>query len=622
MKYYIKIDNYITLPERLFRLTIDLDESQVFDMYGGSILSSLEVSYNITGTKTFKVSAFVDPTISTVPIMHTYEDAIVVIDTHDDIDEELYNQRNSTFILPITSTPQIYPNDWGTSNVFNNTLLQIQSNLDYLIKKTYFYDCTNIQFIGWYGSTSSEDLGLLYNNQHELSNFSWQLLQSDNQDLSAQWEDFDNDTDSQYRDSNKWTVFTCITSYNTSNVLTDVVVNILSQNQLDGSESSSFSTSRWHVNTPLLSAYLYDSEYNDSHSFVDMFIDNNTVFIATLTSINVCINDVKYTKKDRSVIQLSRNIPFSNIHTLVKGKNNAVIVCDTQNNSIANYIYKADDIETWGYSFRHQGLGSISSKYKFNSPRDICVDLNYNIYVCDSLNNCIKVFTDRGEWITTIEVTDTPTSIAIDSSNVLHVLIGSQVYRYELAVYTLLGSYTCSNTITPTRLRTNYSREIIYVCSSNEIVKYFKNGKKYCNIPITLSDVTNVYQDENRNLYIFTKSRILKYYDPMFVTNNTNNLAIDYWSRSDLKINKDEFVQDWVYNRAFHRMWDNIEMFRSCIKYRYDDSCKSYTAPVYTKDQIFIAQNEIVTSAVINRCLKYLWLNLETLYKYFNNTCV
>ena len=108
----------------------------------------------------------------------------------------------------------------------------------------------------------------------------------------------------------------------------------------------------------------------------------------------------------------------------------------------------------------------------------------------------------------------------------------------------------------------------------------------------------------------------------MFVTNNTNNLAIDYWSRSDLKINKDEFVQDWVYNRAFHRMWDNIELFRSCIKYRYDDSCKSYTAPLYTKDQIFIAQNEIVTSAVINRCLKYLWLNLETLYKYFNNTCV
>lgn len=622
MKHYINIDSYITLSERLFRLIVDLDEGQVYDMYSGSIVNSLQATYNITGTKTFKVSAFVDPTITTTPLTYVYEDALIVIDQHDDIDTELYDLRSSTFLLPVTSMPQIYPNDWGVSNVFNNTILQIQNNLEYLIKKTYFYDGTNFHFIGWYGTATGESLGLLYNTQNVLENFSWQLLQSDNPQFSAQWEDFDMSPDSQYKDSNRWTVFTCVTSYdtNTTTVLTDVVVNILTQNQLENNDK--LNNSRWHVNTPLLSSYLYGTDFNKEQEFVDMFVSNNTVFLADLSSINVSIDDVRYTKKDSSVVQLSRNMPFGGIRTLLKGLNNSVVICDTKNNCIANFIYKDTDVEKWGYSFRHQGLGSITSKYKFNTPTDVCTDLNYKLYVSDSLNNCIKIYTDRGEWTYTLELVGTPVSIAIDSSNVLHVLIDKQIYKYEVVEFTLLGIYTCDNILTPTRIRANFSREIIYVCSSNEIVKYFKSGKKYCNIVINLTGITNVYHDNNRNLYVFTQGRILKYYDPMFITNNTNNLAISYWTQDDIKVSRDEYVQDWVYNRAFHRMWDNIELFRSCLKYRYDNSCKSYTAPLYTKDQIFIGQNEIVTSAVVNRCLKYLWLNLQTLYKYFDNTCV
>jgi hypothetical protein len=625
MKYNIKIDNLITLPERIFRLVVDLDESQIFDMTRGSILSSLEASYKTTGTKTFKVSAFIDPALSQTPITHTYTDAIIVVDKYDDIDEDLYSIHNNSFLLPVTSQPEIYPNDWGTYNVFNNTLLKLQDNLDYLLEKTYYYDCSDFNFVGWYGSTSSEDVGILIQDNiiTQTHNWTWEQIETTNPFLHPKWSDFDNNSKSVYQDSNLWSCFTCLTSEPEApkSALVDVIINVLTQNQFTDNNTC-FTNTRWHVNTPLLSSYLYANDYNVNCSFTDMFVRDNLVFICDSTSLNVCVDDVRYTKQDKSVVQLTRNIPFLNITATTKSKGNSIIVCDTGNNSISNFLYNNDDIQPWGYGFIHQGLGSFSSHYKFNSPIDVCVDSQYNIYVCDSGNKCIKVYTYRGEWFTTFSVETAPLSIAVDSGDVLHVLTETKVYRYETTRFTVLNTYTIDNTDIPIRIRANFSKEILYVCSSTEIIKYFKNGKKYCNVPISLTGITNVYQDENRNLYIFTKGRVFKYFDPMFIANSTNFLSLNYWSRDDIKIAKDEYVQDWVYNRAFHRMWDNIELFRSCLKYKQDNVCKSFTKPLYTKEDIFIGQNEIVTSAVVNRCLRYLWLNLCTLYKYFDNTCV
>lgn len=626
MKHIIKIDNLLTLPERIFRLVVDLDESQVYDMSRGNILSSLEAEYKIAGTKTFKVSAFIDPTLSQIPITHTYTDILVVIDQHDNIDEDLYTINNNTFLPPISTQPEIYPNDWGTSDVFNNTLLKIQDNLDYLLEKTYYYDCSDFHFVGWYGSTSSEDVGTVIqdNNISQTHNWTWGLIESTNPYLHPKWSDFDNNSKSEYHESNLWTSFTCLTSEDIEppkSALVDVVINILSQNQFTDNNEC-FNNTRWHLDVPLLSSYLYAEDYNTNCSFTDIFLREGLVLISDSTSINVCQNDVRYNRIDKSVIQLTRNIPFINITAIARGKNNSIIVCDTGNNSVSNFLYNKDDTQSWGHGFIHQGLGSFESHYKFNVPTDVCIDSNYYIYVCDSLNQCIKVYTYRGEWHTTILLLETPISVATDSNDVLHILTSTKVYRYETTRFTVLNTYTFDNTETPVRIRANYSKEILYICSNNEIIKYFKNGRKFCKIPVTLSNVTNAYQDEDRNLYIFTKGKILKYYDPMFIADSTNYLSLEYWSREDIKVAKNEYIQDWVYNRAFHRMWDNIELFRSCLKYKQDDNCKSYTEPLYTKEQIFIGQNEIVASAVINRCLRYLWLNLRTLYKYFDNTCV
>jgi hypothetical protein len=93
-----------------------------------------------------------------------------------------------------------------------------------------------------------------------------------------------------------------------------------------------------------------------------------------------------------------------------------------------------------------------------------------------------------------------------------------------------------------------------------------------------------------------------------------------FWKLSDLLIHKEEYIQPWVYLKSFHRLWDNIELFRNSLFYE-AEGCKSYKPPVYQKEDIVIGQNEIVSNAVINRISAQLWANLETMFDYFDPDC-
>ena len=106
----------------------------------------------------------------------------------------------------------------------------------------------------------------------------------------------------------------------------------------------------------------------------------------------------------------------------------------------------------------------------------------------------------------------------------------------------------------------------------------------------------------------------------MTLTKQKGDLPTNYWSLQDLYIHKEEYVQNWVYTKAFQRLWDNIEIFRSTLHYS-TANCKSYKSPIHSKDKMIIGQNEIVTSTVINRVLGYLWNNFYSLVDYFDPNC-
>ena len=82
------------------------------------------------------------------------------------------------------------------------------------------------------------------------------------------------------------------------------------------------------------------------------------------------------------------------------------------------------------------------------------------------------------------------------------------------------------------------------------------------------------------------------------------------------------------YNRAFQRIWDNIELVRRAIVRKFILSAAYKTQPFtsadlsnfsfFNKNDIIIGQNEIVTSDVVNRVINKLWSNVTTLLAMIN----
>jgi hypothetical protein len=301
------------------------------------------------------------------------------------------------------------------------------------------------------------------------------------------------------------------------------------------------------------------------------------------------------------------------------------------------------------------GFGTAISTTKFSNPNDIHIDQLDNVWICDTGNSCVKHYSNTGTWLKT--VTDDalketpPISLAVDSQTNVHILTNKEirVYNYDgvflfsynytdysqlmftkdVDVYSSGGEflYTYSfqelNNSVPRKINASHNREVIYLALDYQVLKFFRNGIFYGYIVQGRDDIqniTSVYQDEYRNVLITTNDKILKFGDLMTLQRTKGLVTKNFWNLEDILIHKEEFIQNWIYTRAFQRMWDNIEIFRNTLQF--DNSvCKGYKPPIHGKEKIVIGQNEIVTSAVIDRILGYLWDNFNTLLDYFDPSC-
>jgi hypothetical protein len=143
----------------------------------------------------------------------------------------------------------------------------------------------------------------------------------------------------------------------------------------------------------------------------------------------------------------------------------------------------------------------------------------------------------------------------------------------------------------------------------------------------------NIYSaniDQDRNLFIAVGGYLLKYTANTTFVQLKESLRDEYfWDLKDILIHKEDVVQDWIYNRCFQRLWDNIELIRKSITQKLNATSGSYsvspftdldlqTFTFYKKDEIVIGQNEIVTVDVINRVILKLWQNIKTLNAMIN----
>jgi len=179
------------------------------------------------------------------------------------------------------------------------------------------------------------------------------------------------------------------------------------------------------------------------------------------------------------------------------------------------------------------------------------------------------------------------------------------------------------------KINTNYNRECVYISYGTGIVKYFRTGiiayalgnNHQCSNGEMITKINSSHQDSNRNVYITAGDKILKIADLMKIQQlKANSLFQQPIALEELLIHEEEYIQPWVYLKSFHRLWDVVELVRSSLFYE-QQGCKVYKPAVHEKQKLVLGQNEIVSSAVVNRLSQQIWENIETLFTYFDPVC-
>jgi hypothetical protein len=355
-------------------------------------------------------------------------------------------------------------------------------------------------------------------------------------------------------------------------------------------------------------------------NFCGCVVRNGVMYTITSTSLRVHKNNSAATVMHTRLLH-DDIFPFRDLVSIDVDGTGKICVLDRLINRVT--IFEIDSVTnqpiiftTWG------GLGTSASKTRFNRPSDIHIDINDRIWVTDAGNSCIKHFSNTGSWIKTVRlqsfVDNGLESCCMDSTGLLHVLCKDATVR---VVNPATDSEEFTYSVQPgsTKIKTNYVRECVYVVSPNVVSKHFRSGEFFSNIvdnKLRATNLASVFQDEYRNVHITSTSNILKYNDRMVVLQLRASLSTSYLPLSNIIIDKEEFVQDWVYNKTFERIWDCIELFRDSLLYT---SERPFVHPVHLKRDVVIGQNEIVTSMTVNRCITKLWENILTLLPYFRN---
>ena len=620
---------------------------------GASLSGTMQ--FNKIGVVDLSATAVLDNTTSgssqTVSVI--FLNMLEVINKYDDVEEDYFQTALTPLKLTYGYQPRLTPNEWAIADNVNSIIEKIYTTIDDLDDYTKLYERKD-KFYGWLGLKNKQTRTVT------IPTYVWMDLECPDpatEDI-ATWAQFECSTpittkaweyhecDGAQSDPTclqkyclewKWKTRKCETS--------DVKVSwksarcgatyakkwLFEKCEID-SEPLNCDRDSWKISTIDPESFPIPSCSQVSRcKIVDVEVSEQTnqTVIAYATEINLIDTDYNafYVARRGVADDL---FSFQNIVGLTINSQGKVIVLDDTLPRVC--VYKISDnkfnlFSTWG------SYGFATNPRGFNKPQDIHVDASNSVWIADTGNNCIKKLTITGKHLMTIthEKLDAsaPLSVCVDSKLNVHCLTEKGVYVFD-STGTYSFEYTLPIDVTGVKkINTSYNREMIYITYANGVIKYFRTGiiSHYtiqdleCSDKQIIQNYNSISQDKFRNVYVTAVDKILKISDLQKIVESKAALPVDlYWSLNDLLIHKEEYIQPWVYLKSFHRLWDNIELFRNSLFYNLE-GCKSYTKPTYMKNDLIIGQNEIVTNAVINRLAEQLWINLQGLINYFDPNC-
>jgi hypothetical protein len=662
----VKFQNLSVNLADVDRVVIDLGENiiptlspETIILSGADITKDIYTTYFVPGKKTVQATVFSNSGQSFVT---TFTDIVDVVTRYDDVVVENYRTKNSALVLPWLQKPVIGPNEWVTENNINSVITKFIDNLSYLQNRGREYSSAVTDYIGWLGTPAITGTGCPV--------YTWEDLDCFKNNESVTWVDVQQlDTnqpeitaDGKLVTCGTWEQQTCSSLLQNPNCLGKHCIEWKWKSRKCATAKEIITWKDTRCNQPfakkwyfepcetttgeiLIGNYCDEGYWNVNITHLNKYYDpinncipitkciyryiesrNNIIYIGLNTELKVLSSDYAATPI-ASRLTLDDVSSFRNIKGLGVDSQNKLYILDAGLSKVGSYIFNPDTA-SWEIFTVWGGVGTSNSQTKFFTPNDLHIDLIDNIWIADTGNKCIKQYSNSGSWLQTIKddffQENEPLSVVVDSDNHLHVLT-----KKEIRIYTYSGEYLTSyyfNNLTseiPVRIKTNKNREVIYVVLNSQVYKFFRNGVYYgeiINNKPCVTDINDVVQDEFRNVLIAAGDKVVKYFDVMQVTDIKGPLPGTYWPTNSLLIHKNEYVQNWVYNKAFQRLWDNIEFFRHSLIFE-NTGCRKYVAPVYSKNDILIGQNEIVTSAVVNRVISYLWTNLSSVINYFDPSC-
>lgn len=625
------------------------------------------MTFDVLGVVDLSATAILRNTITntTVDASLVYQDMIEVLKNYDDQPNKNYFYTITTPLkLTYNTQPKLSPNEWATADNVNSIIEKIYVSIEELIGRSKVYNQKN----KWYGYLEPAEKVSIAKipDQYEWydaplvwidldcasgditdETASWEAFASSTTELSSTWEwqncgtrikidpscfqKFCVQWNWKWRAKGASTVDITWKDTKTKNAFQKKWK--WEKCTIDAVDINCERT-KWNISTiePELFPFPYYG-FTDRCAIIDAEVSSLTDQMVLAHRTELHLIDRDYHCNHRARTGMADDLfSFQNIIGLATTNQGKAISLDSVLPRVSVYTIDKNNFtpfSNWGsYGLRDTPQG-------LNNPLDIHVDKYDSIWIADTGNACVKKFTLIGKPLLTITY-DTfeeypPISVCVDSQNYVHCLTLKNIqvfnstgeFAYEYSFHEGMDGVV-------SKINTSYNKEIIYVTYQYGIAKYFRTGMFFGYILKDIVTKDGVYfegynsisQDKFRNVYTTAGDKILQVADLQQIVDLKANIPSDlYWSLEELLIHKEEYIQPWVYLKAFHRLWDNIELLRNSIFYVSGDGCKSFKSPTHDKTNLIIGQNEIVTNAVINRLSEQLWTNLQSIIDYFDPNC-
>jgi|LakMenEpi08Oct12_1017439.scaffolds.fasta_scaffold00444_2 hypothetical protein len=332
-------------------------------------------------------------------------------------------------------------------------------------------------------------------------------------------------------------------------------------------------------------------------------LDQYAIFASSGPSLVVFNSDTTFTS---IVTALSTNtifdgstIKWGKIQDFAFGDNTSLYVLDLSANSVIKYnaagFVTDDNIlgNTLTYETRIGGYGGFDDTTKFNSPESITY-YNSELYVLDSGNSCIKKYDKNLNWLTTYRLfrdflSAYPIQINHDSSGSPYVVTNANiVYKYN-------GDFTDKTVIDIDLLTGDKGavKRIVFSPSDSNVFYLYTDKNVYKSLLSNPDDIVGKYlfnlfkvnTDETiRTVSSIAKSDSTGSYDYNFIFSSANNVGkisiykdninivslltdreFDVYDLNEIKINSEEYIQNWVINKAISKLLINHMRLRDEI---------------------------------------------------------